>query len=46
MTAMFPKKYPQYVTDMIVWLVQDGIPLKEAKKIAYELTLEQKKVMK
>ena len=37
MAKIFPKGYKQNATDMIVMLVQDGTPLKEAKKIVWEL---------
>lgn len=37
--AIFPKGIGSYqnATDMIVMLVQDGVPLKEAKQIVWEL---------
>ena len=37
MAAIFPKGFKQNATDMIVMLVQDGVPLKEAKKMVWEL---------
>jgi hypothetical protein len=37
MTTIFPKGYQQNATDMIVMLVREGVPLKSAKKIVWEL---------
>jgi len=37
MAAIWPKGFKQNATDMIVMLVRDGVPLKEAKQIIWEL---------
>jgi hypothetical protein len=37
MAAIWPKGFKQNATDMIVMLVRDGVPLKEAKRIVWEL---------
>jgi len=37
MATIFPKGFKQNATDMIVMLVEDGVPLKAAKQIVWEL---------
>jgi hypothetical protein len=37
MARIWPKGFKQNATDMIVMLVREGVPLKEAKQIVWKL---------